>query len=116
VHAEGRGGVEVAEVVAIEVDLEPALHVRFVVRCVIERSTVDLHRAVVAGSRSRRSDSRDARVMVATPAVTAVRKAYLDGIRMDELSLEARRAGFALAPLERSDQIRPSISASRNQN
>jgi hypothetical protein len=48
-HHEAHVGEEVALVVAVEVDLEGAADVRFVVRVVVERLVVDFDRAVVAG-------------------------------------------------------------------
>jgi hypothetical protein len=46
---ERHGGIEVTLVEAIEIDLERAPHMRFVVRRVVERRAVDLDGAVVAG-------------------------------------------------------------------
>ena len=42
-------GVQVALIVAIEVDLKRAPDVRFVVRGIVERDAIDLHGPVVAG-------------------------------------------------------------------
>jgi hypothetical protein len=49
VGLEGDGGVQVALVVAVEVDLEGAADVRLVVGQVVEGGVVDLDRAVVPG-------------------------------------------------------------------